>query len=244
FAVEYARSLRQIDLCIFCRCECGFSIRELNQFASVSARAITWSPVSHSCEGTTLKCAVPSRLNFTINCLIVSSTGGEFNLRNIIHADSTGYPVYTIDEFIEASFPGVHHTVDMITYAVDDIGKDVFHIVKCLFYAAPYFACDACACAFNIIPFINKIVSDIIENVFRTAAQSIKGIPHTIPKFIYDACDSVSNRIPNIGQPVTQSVANIPRHSAKSIPGRVYSIPEILYGICQYRPYAGPQTCK
>src|SRR5699024_6316055 len=143
FAVEYARSLRQIDLCIFCRCECGFSIRALNQFAYVSARAITCTPVSLSSKGTTLKHAVPGSLNYTIYCLIVSSTGGEFNLRNIIHADFTGYPVYTIDEFIEASFHGVHHTVDMITYAVDDIGKAVFHIVKCLFYAAPYFACDA-----------------------------------------------------------------------------------------------------
>src|SRR5699024_7750806 len=134
-AVKYARSLRQIDLCIFSRCECGFSIRELNQFASVSSLAITWSTISHGCEGTTLYRIVTSSLNFTINCLIVSSTGGEFNLRNIIHADFTGYPVYTIDEFIEASFHGVHHTVDMITYAVDDIGKAVFHIVKCLFYA-------------------------------------------------------------------------------------------------------------
>src|SRR5699024_364407 len=105
FAVEYARSLRQIDLCIFCRWGCGFSIRELNQFASVSARAITWSPVSHSSEGTTLKRAVPGSLNFTITSLLVSSTGGAFNLRNIIHADFTGYPVYTTDEFIEASFP-------------------------------------------------------------------------------------------------------------------------------------------
>src|SRR5699024_1233689 len=112
FAVEYARSLRQIDLCIFCRCECGFSIRDLSQFASLSSRPMTWSLVSHSIDGTALNRAVPGSLNFTIYCLIVSSTGREFNLRNIIHADFTGYPVYTIAQFIEASFHGVHHTVD------------------------------------------------------------------------------------------------------------------------------------
>src|SRR5699024_12033830 len=128
------------------RCECGFSIRELNQFASVSARAINWSPVSHSSEGTTLKCAVPGSLNFTINCLIVSSTGGEFNLRNIIHAVFTGYPVYTIDEFIVATYPGVHHTDAMITYAVDAISKAVFHIVKIPFYADTLFDFDAGHC--------------------------------------------------------------------------------------------------
>src|SRR5699024_227246 len=127
-----------------------------------------------------------------------SSTGGEFNLRNIIHADFTGYPVYTINEFIEASFHGVHHTVDMITYAVDDIGKAVFHIVKGLFYDAPYFAYDAGDRAFNIIPFITQLISDILENVFRPTPQSFEFIPHTCPQIIYVGCDSVSNRNSNI----------------------------------------------
>src|SRR5699024_6079253 len=143
-------------------------------------------------------CAVPGSLNFTINCLIVSSTGGEFNLRNIIHADFTGYPVYTIDEFIEASFHGVHHTVDMITYAVDDIGKAVFHIVKCLFYAAQSVKCiphtipkiiyDACDSVSNRIPNIGQPVTQSVENIPRHSAKSIPGRVYSIPEILYGIC--------------------------------------------------------